>query len=218
MWRERVSFVMPDDRRLLRDGAASLGVVLDDSQLDALLTYLALLAKWNRAYNLTAVRNPAEMLPRHLLDSLSVVPFVSEGPVLDVGSGAGLPGIPLAIVRPELSITLLDSNGKKSRFQFQAVAELGLRNVAVVQARVEEFHPPQPFALITSRAFAELADFVTLTEPLLAEGGHWLAMKAARTADELKQLPERYKVIGSHQVAVPGADQRQLVEIARSSP
>lgn len=200
----------------LRQGAQALGVSLSDGQVAQLLEYLALLDKWNRAYNLTAVRDPAEMLERHLLDSLSIVPFVPAGPVLDVGSGGGLPGIPLAIVRPDLSVMSIDSNGKKTRFQFQVKAQLGLANFQVQQARVEAFAPAAPYATIVSRAFTDAADFVRLTEHLLAPGGRWLAMKSARVEDELKQLPECYKVIDLHELPVPGPERRVLAVIARA--
>lgn len=200
----------------LRKGAQALGVSLSDSQVAQLLDYLALLDKWNQAYNLTAVRDPAEMLERHLLDSLSILPFVEVGPVLDVGSGGGLPGIPLAIVRPDLQVMSIDSNGKKTRFQFQVKAQLGLANFQVQQARVEAFKAAQPYATIVSRAFTEAADFVRLTEHLLAPGGHWLAMKSARVEDELKQLPECYKVVALHELPVPGPERRALAVITRT--
>ncbi len=200
----------------LRKGAEALGVSLTDPQVAQLLDYLALLDKWNQAYNLTAVRDPAEMLERHLLDSLSIVPHVSCGPVLDVGSGGGLPGIPLAIVRPELQVMSIDSNGKKTRFQFQVKAQLGLHNFQVLQTRVEAFKPAGLYPCIVSRAFTEAADFVALTEHLLAEGGQWLAMKSARVEDELKQLPECYKVVALHELPLAGPERRTLAVITRT--
>lgn len=176
-------------RRQLAAGLTAQGIALDAAQQQRLIDYLLLLHKWNRAYNLTAVRDAAEMVSRQLLDSLAILPYL-EGPrVLDVGTGAGLPGIPLAIARPDLGFTLLDSNGKKVRFVRQAVMELGLANVRVEQQRVEQYRPDARFDTITSRAFAELREFVALTRHLLAPGGQWLAMKAALAADESRALP-----------------------------
>lgn len=176
-------------RRQLADGLAAQGTALDETQQATLVAYLALLFKWNRAYNLTAVRDPAQMVSRQLLDSLAILPYVQGPRVLDVGTGAGLPGIPLAIARPDLQFTLLDSNGKKIRFVRQAILELGLGNVSAEQQRVEQYRPPAPFDTITSRAFAELKEFVALTGQLLAPGGQWLAMKAALAEDESSMLP-----------------------------
>ncbi len=176
-------------RRELTAGLAEQGTDLSDRQQDRLIAYLALLFRWNRAYNLTAVRDPAQMVSRQLLDSLSILPWL-EGPrVLDVGTGAGLPGILLAIARPDWHFTLLDSNGKKVRFVRQAMMELGLGNVAAQQQRIEAFRPELPFDTITSRAFAELKDFVDLTGHLIAPGGQWLAMKAALAGSESTALP-----------------------------
>src|SRR5215472_15037920 len=142
-----------DWRRLLAPGLETLGVSLPADGAARLLEYVELLQRWNQAYNLTAVRDPAEMVVKHILDSLAVLPHVQRGPVQDVGAGAGLPGIPLAIARPDLGFTLLDSNGKKTRFIVQAKAGLGLHNVEVVQARAEDYRPPGPFATVLSRAF-----------------------------------------------------------------
>ncbi len=185
---------MSDSRARLLEGTATMGVTLTGEQADRLLAYLALLVKWNQAYNLTAVRDPGEMLPRHLLDSLSILPLVTAAigdrpaRLLDVGTGAGLPGIPLAIMLPGAHLTLLDSNGKKTRFVRQAQLELRLANVEVVQARVEEFHPGEPFDLITSRAFAPLPRMFEQTAHLLAAGGAYLAMKGAVPEEEIAAL------------------------------
>jgi len=203
--------------RQLDDGLAAQSLDLTAEQRRRLIQYLALLFKWNRAYNLTAVREPAEMVSRQLLDSLSILPWLQGPRVLDVGTGAGLPGIPLAIARPELNFTLLDSNGKKVRFVRQAILELGLRNISAEQQRVEQFHPPAPFDTITSRAFAELKDFVSLTAPLLAPGGQWLAMKAALAGEESRALPAGLST-ELLQLNVPGETaSRQAVRI-RSTP
>lgn len=203
----------------LTQGAATLGVALDARQHELLMGYLALLIKWNKAYNLTAVRNPDEMVSRHLLDSLSVVPFVAErgNDWLDVGSGGGMPGVPLAILFPERRFTLLDSNGKKTRFLTQVKLELGLDNLGVVNARVEAFRPPQPFAGIVSRAFSALEDFANWTRHLGDRDTHWLAMKGLRPDDELARMPDDFKVEAEHTLAVPGCQgQRHLLILRRT--
>lgn len=203
----------------LTQGAATLGVTLDARQHGLLMSYLALLIKWNKAYNLTAVRNPDEMVSRHLLDSLSVVPFVAErgNDWLDVGSGGGMPGVPLAILFPERRFTLLDSNGKKTRFLTQVKLELGLDNLGVVNARVEAFRPEQPFAGIVSRAFSALEDFANWTRHLGDRDTHWLAMKGLRPDDELARMPEDFKVEAEHTLAVPGCQgQRHLLILRRT--
>ncbi|MGX5727340.1 16S rRNA (guanine(527)-N(7))-methyltransferase RsmG [Metapseudomonas otitidis] len=203
----------------LTQGAATLGVALDARQHELLMGYLALLIKWNKAYNLTAVRNPDEMVSRHLLDSLSVVPFVAErgDDWLDVGSGGGMPGVPLAILFPERRFTLLDSNGKKTRFLTQVKLELGLDNLSVVNARVEAFRPEQPFAGIVSRAFSALEDFANWTRHLGDRDTHWLAMKGLRPDDELARMPDDFKVEAEHTLAVPGCQgQRHLLILRRT--
>lgn len=185
----------------LERGLTELGIDVDDEQSRRLLGLLALLHKWNRAYNLTAIRTPDEMVARHLLDSAAVLPFVQGPTLLDVGSGPGLPGLVLAILRPDLAVTLLDSNGKKVRFQRQAVLELGLTNVTPVQARVEAFEGR--FDQVISRAFASLGDFIGLTGHLLAPGGRWLAMKGPAVEDELAGLPEDVVPVARHALTVP---------------
>ena len=175
----------PAWREPLAKGIAELGLEVSTEQQEKLLAYIALLHKWNRAFNLTSVRDPAQMIPRHLLDSLAVSPYLQGQSILDVGTGPGLPGIPLAILFPEKAFTLLDSNGKKTRFVRQSVLELGLKNVAVEQARVEALESDHGFDTITSRAFAPLAEIVSLTQGLLAEGGRLLAMKGRYPDEEL---------------------------------
>jgi len=165
-----------------------MSIPLERAQQRLLLDYLALLNKWNRTYNLTAIRAPQEMVGRQLLDSLSILSLVSGQRVLDVGTGPGLPGIPLAIALPERHFILLDSNGKKTRFVQQAVLELGLGNVTVVQARVEAFRPAEGFDTITARAFADLPKMLELVRHLLAAGGRLLAMKGVLPADEIQAL------------------------------
>ncbi len=204
----------------LRQGAAALSVELSHTQQEQLLAYLALLNKWNKAYNLTAVRDPAEMVSRHLLDSLSVAPHVQPGGSrwLDVGSGGGMPGIPLAILFPERRFTLLDSNGKKTRFLTQVRLELKLTNVEVVHSRVEQFRPAEPFAGITSRAFSSLEDFANWTRHLGDLDTRWLAMKGVQPDDELQALPSDIKVERCLVLKVPGCQgQRHLLILRRTS-
>ncbi|MCO7245861.1 16S rRNA (guanine(527)-N(7))-methyltransferase RsmG [Halomonas sp. Mc5H-6] len=195
----------------LDEGLSALGTPITARQHDQLLGLLALLHKWNRAYNLTAVRDVNDMVSRHVLDSAAVLPFV-EGPrLLDVGSGPGLPGLVLAILKPELSVTLLDSNGKKVRFQRQAVMELGLSNVTPVQARVEQF-AESVFDQVVSRAFASLVDFVNLTRKLPTAEGQWLAMKGPGANEELRDLPGDIRLHAKHTLNVPfETAERQLL-------
>jgi 16S rRNA (guanine527-N7)-methyltransferase len=188
-----------------------------DARETALLNrYLQLLQRWNKVFNLTAVRDPAEMQSLHIADSISVAPYLQGKTCLDVGSGAGLPGIPLAILQPERQFTLLDTNGKKTRFIQQAVLELGLPNVQVVQTRVESWQPAAPFDAIISRAFASLHDFVSFTGKHVAENGILYAMKGRYPASELAELPAGWRVTAQHPLHVPGLDaERHLLEIQR---
>lgn len=205
-----------DWRAGLAPGIAALKLALPADSEARLLEFVELLVRWNQAYNLTAVRDPAEMVTKHLLDSLSVLPYVTRGPVEDVGAGAGLPGIPLAIALPHTRFTLLDSNGKKTRFMVQAAAALRLRNVEVVQARVEGYRSTGPFATVLSRAFASLREFLTLAGPSCAAGGRLLAMKGAYPEVELRDLPPGYRVLGVHALKVPGLEaERCVVEIEK---
>lgn len=202
----------------LQQGARELGVDLTEQQQTQLLGYLALLIKWNKAYNLTAVRDPDEMVSRHLLDSLSVVPFVAEAGDnwLDVGSGGGMPGIPLAILFPERRFTLLDSNGKKTRFLTQVKLELKLANLEVIHSRVEAFTPEQPFNGICSRAFSSLEDFSNWTRHLGDGNTRWLAMKGVHPDDELQALPADFSLTATHVLKVPGCQgQRHLLILRR---
>jgi len=195
----------------LDQGLADLGVSVTTTQREQLLGLLALLHKWNRAYNLTAVRDVEEMVSRHVLDSAAVAPYVHGPELLDVGAGPGLPGLVLAIMNPELRVTLLDSNGKKVRFQRQAVMELSLTNVTPTQARVEQF-TGQSFDQVISRAFASLVDFVTLTHSLPAADGQWLAMKGPGADDELRELPDGIALSERHLLNVPfETAERQLL-------
>ena len=190
----------------LAAGIATLDLALPEGAEAKLLAYLALLDKWNRVYNLTAVRDPGRMVSHHLLDSLATVPFFQGESALDVGSGGGLPGIPLAIARPELQVTLIDSIAKKTAFLLQVKAELGLSNLNVVTGRVEDYRPDARFDVITSRAFSDLREFVTLTRHLLKPTGHWLAMKGLYPHEEIAALPPGVKVSADHAVIVPGLE------------
>jgi len=192
-----------DDRSRLRQGAAQLGMELSEAQQDALLHYLALLVKWNRVYALISRRDGDDWLARHLLDSLAVLPYINGSRVIDVGSGGGLPGIPLAIMRPDVAFTLLDSNSKKARFMTQAVIELGLKNVTVVDQRAEEFRPETGFDCIVSRAFATIADMLRVAGHLAADNGRFLAMKGVFPEQELAQLPLGYHADAVHILAIP---------------
>lgn len=200
-----------DLARALAEGAAHLGLALDSQQQRRLLDYQALIGRWTRTYNLTAVREPAQMLVQHLLDSLALVGPLrrhtggAARALLDVGSGAGLPGIVLAIACPELEVTCVDTVAKKAGFMRQVGAELGLRNFTAVHARVETL-APRPWDLIVSRAFASLADFITLTQPLLATDGAWIAMKGKRPDDEMAALPAGVEAFHVEPVQVPGLD------------
>jgi 16S rRNA (guanine527-N7)-methyltransferase len=208
---------LPDPGLLarLQQGCDALGLALEPGQAELLLQYLELLLKWNSAYNLTAVRDPAQMVTRHLLDSLAVAPYLRGEDIIDVGTGAGLPGIPLAILYPQRRISLLDSNGKKTRFLFQVKTALRLDNMLVHHARAESFRPPAPYDAVLSRAFASLADMVAACRHLLAPGGSFLAMKGAYPTRELVQLAPVYAVRAVHELSIPGLDeQRHLVELA----
>ncbi|MGY1489140.1 16S rRNA (guanine(527)-N(7))-methyltransferase RsmG [Methylobacillus pratensis] len=194
----------------LQAGIRQLGLELSAEAVEKLLAYLALLAKWNKVHNLTAVRNPEEMVTLHLLDSLSVLPHVPPGRLLDVGSGAGLPGIVLAICRPDLQVTTIDAVQKKASFMRQAKAELQIDNLQVVAGRVEQLKPEAPFDTVISRAFSEIALFVKLTKHLIAEDGLWLAMKGQMPQEELEAVALKPSKITS--LTVPGLDaQRHLV-------
>ena len=203
-------------QNVLAAGLADLGLNVPDSAQQKLLAFRDLLLKWNKTYNLTALRDPAQAISHHLLDSLAILPLLDGGNLLDVGSGGGLPGIPLAIARPELQICMVDTVQKKTTFLQQAVIELGLKNVTVNHARVEEMQGQ--YAQITSRAFAELGLFVSLTRHLLAPNGRWLAMKGIRPDDELKGLPADIVVEAIIPLTVPGLGaERHLIILKAGS-
>ena len=204
-------------QRQLSQGLAAMDMRLDDQQQQRLLDFLALLNKWNRAYNLTAVREPGEMVSRQLLDSLSIASFINTDHLLDVGAGGGLPGIPLAIAFPERRFTLLDSNSKKTRFLTQSVLELGLDNVEVFHGRAEQYQPGKRFTQISSRAFTALENLVNWCGHLLAEDGQFLAMKGQFPDDEVAALPAPWQVQSSIPLQVPGTTgDRHLLLVGRN--
>lgn len=201
-----------DNAQKLQAGIAAMGLTIPPEQQAKLLDYVELLKKWNKTYNLTALRDESLMISHHLLDSLTLLPYIGNAQtMLDVGSGGGQPGIPAAICRPDVQITLLDANTKKTSFLQQAVIELGLSNVRVVSGRVEAVQNFQA-DLITSRAFAELADFVQWTAHLLKDGGRWAAMKGVYPEDEIRRLPDVVKVERVDVLHVPQLDaERHMV-------
>ena len=206
--------------RELETGLAAVG--LDDALADPLLRYLALLEKWNRTYNLTAIRDPHGMVGKHLLDSLAMHASVQGiaargGSLADLGTGAGLPGIPLAIAYPELEVALVESNGKKARFMREAVRTLGLCNARVVESRIEAFDAPGSFDAITARALATLPLILALGGHLLKDEGVLLAMKGTLPTDEIAGLPDGWSVREVRPLAVPGlAAERHLVVVGRT--
>jgi 16S rRNA (guanine527-N7)-methyltransferase len=206
---------MEQFRSQLIDNTAKLGLSPTAQQIDKLLGLLSLLNKWNKAYNLTSVRDPQDMLIRHIIDSLAVVPYMDGlKRVIDVGTGPGLPGLPLAIMLPEVEFTLLDSLGKRIRFQRQACHELALGNVVSVQSRVEKFQPDHRFDAVISRAFASIGDMLNWCGHL---GDCFLAMKGTYPEQELGSIPAGYVVNSVHKLLVPSLDEaRHLVEIKRN--
>ena len=193
----------------LEAGVARLGLALPAGGADRLASYLALLAKWNRTFNLTAIREPERMVTHHALDSLAVVPALPAMRslrVLDVGSGGGLPGIPIAIARPDAEVVLVDANGKKATFLQQAAIELPLANVTAVAARVEDYRSSAPFDVVISRAFADLATFAELARKHVAPGGALYAMKGVHPDEELAELPDDVEVVSATRLDVPGLD------------
>jgi 16S rRNA (guanine527-N7)-methyltransferase len=201
-------------RAKLEEGLAALGQDLPPETADRLLAYLALLGKWNKVHNLTAVRQPEDMVILHLLDSLAVLPHLRGPRLLDVGTGGGLPGIPLALARPGWQVTLLDSNRKKTTFLRQAKAELGLDNVSILAGRVEE--QEGAYDQVISRAFSEIGTFVGLAGKLCAPGGQMVAMKGVYPREELQRLPEGWRVREAIPLRVPGLEaERNLIIMER---
>jgi 16S rRNA (guanine527-N7)-methyltransferase len=205
--------------QILFDGIRELELDLTETQQGQLMDYLALMAKWNKVYNLTSLRDPMQMVTHHLLDSLAAVPaFAGATNVLDVGAGGGLPGIVLAIARPDMAVSLVDTVHKKTAFLTQVKAELGLANVTVYTARVEQLAVPRKFDVITSRAFADLSDFVNWSGHLLEEGGRFIALKGVAPPDEQQRIPSDWKVSELRALRVPRLEaERHLVFIERSA-
>jgi len=199
----------------IQQGCDELGLTLTADQISRLQTYVELLDKWNKVYNLTSVRDPNEMVNRHLLDSLTILPYLKGDSLLDVGTGAGLPGIPVAIVHPEIAVTLLDTNSKKTRFLQQVKAELGLDNVTVVHARVEEAKLPK-FAMVTARAFATIKDIIDLTGQHCDDAGCLLLMKGTYPDEELNAISGGFKLQDVVTLTVPDLEgQRHLVRLVK---
>lgn len=202
---------MNDCREQLVAGLQALDLPAGADKVECLLAFIALIEKWNKAYNLTAIRKREEMVSLHLLDSLAIIPYLHGTRIIDVGTGAGLPGIPLAIYAPEKEFVLLDSNQKKTRFVQQAVLELKLPNVTVCHSRAEDYRPEKPFDTVLARAFAALPEILHVTRHLLAQHGILLAMKGRPPDDELAQIAVPYAL---HTLQVPGIDaERCLVQI-----
>ncbi|MEO0317009.1 MAG: Methyltransferase gidB [Pseudomonadota bacterium] len=210
-------------RASLRAGADALSLDLPDPQLEQLLAYLALLHKWNRVYNLTAVRDPKQMLTQHLLDCMAALPvFEGAQHVLDVGAGGGLPGIVIAIwarhAQPQMRVEMIDTVHKKTAFLTQVKAELGLANVKVNTGRVEQFEPAEKFDVITSRAFADLGDFVRWSGHVLQAGGRMLALKGQAETTQREVLPEGWHIVRDIRLQVPGMDaERHVLQVERST-
>jgi 16S rRNA (guanine527-N7)-methyltransferase len=194
---------LPELRQRLREGLDALAIAASDAQQQAWLDYIALLAKWNKAYNLTAVDEPLTMVSRHILDSLSIAPWLSGDAFIDVGTGAGLPGVPLAILFPQRRFTLLDSAGKRTRFLTQVQASLKLANISIVQSRAEQYRPAVHFDGVLSRAFASLPDMVAHCQHLCRSGGHYYAMKGQAPLDEIAALPATVLVEQQIRLTVP---------------
>ncbi len=204
---------MDELRPLLKSGIEQLNLTLSESQIEKLMSYLTLLQKWNKVYNLTAIRDPKEMLIKHILDSLAIVAHIEGERLIDVGTGGGLPGIPLAICFPDKQVDLLDSNSKKTRFLIQAKAELGLTHTKVIHSRVEEYQPDPLYDGVVSRAFAAMEDMLHWTNHLIPAGGCWWAMKAQKDFEDLSKLPDSVQIEKVIDLKVPLLEaERMLVK------
>lgn len=195
----------------LRLGLEQMGIALESATCEAQIHYLELMLKWNKAFNLTAIRDLDQMVVRHLLDSLSILPFIDSSPILDVGTGAGLPGVPLALARPDLEFVLLDSNGKKTRFLTQVKIDLGIENIDIIHSRVEDYNPGKTFSIVTCRAFAALNTILERTQHLLTSDSRILAMKGKQ---EMPELNDGFEQVDSHLLQVAWLnEERRLIEI-----
>ena len=203
------------ERELLRNASQEMNLSLSGNQIDQLIAYTDLLEKWNRAYNLTAIRDRREIFSRHLIESLSIAPFVTGRRRLDVGTGAGLPGVPLAILEPSVTYILLDSNGKKTRFLTEVKRSLGLSNIEVQTARVEKWHPDAPFDAIVTRAFADLATTCQRIGHVLAHQGMLFAMKTERANQEMFVIPDHLEQVFCWDIAIPGRDWPVQLQVIR---
>lgn len=206
------------NQQALELGIKTLGLSCTSQQVEQLLAYLEMLQRWNKAYNLTAIREPIQMVRLHLLDSLAINPYVQGVKhIIDVGTGPGLPGIPLAILNPDINFTLLDSNGKKTRFLFQAINDLSLGNVKEINQRVETYQPEKSFDIVLSRAFSSISDMLAQCDHLVCDSGCFLAMKGKKSDSELSQITKDYKVVDLSKINVPYVDsERHLIKIIKT--
>ena len=209
---------LSQNQQALELGIKTLGLSCSSQQIEQLLAYLEMLQRWNKAYNLTAIREPIQMVRLHLLDSLAIHPYVQGVKyIIDVGTGPGLPGIPLAILNPDINFTLLDSNGKKTRFLFQAINDLSLANTKEINHRVEKYQPEQSFDIVLSRAFSSISDMLTQCDHLVSDSGCFLAMKGKKPDSELSQITKDYKVVDLSHINVPQVDsERHLIKIIKT--
>ena len=204
-------------REELRRGITSLSLNCSEEQLVSLLAYIELLKKWNSAYNLLGANETPDLVSRHILDSLSINPHIEGSLIADIGAGAGLPGIPLAILNPDKHFVLIDSNGKKTRFMFQAKIQLGLDNITIENCRIEHYQSKQQIDMVMCRAFSTLAAALAMLQPIFSDSCRLLAMKGHYPLDEIAQLPEGFKLTKSIKLEVPGREsQRHLIEVMRS--
>ncbi|MGH8134748.1 MAG: 16S rRNA (guanine(527)-N(7))-methyltransferase RsmG [Steroidobacteraceae bacterium] len=203
--------------KILVDGARDLGIVLAPAQAAALLRLTSELREWNERINLTGITEPVDMVRKHLLDSLSLQPHLRGARIADVGTGAGFPGLPLAVINPDRQFALIEATGKKARFVRHAADIMGLANVDVIPARTEDWRGTEPFDCVVSRALGKLADFVRVAGHLCGRKGRMLAMKGRRPAAEIKDLPAGWRAIAVHDIRIPGLDAaRCIVELGRA--
>jgi 16S rRNA (guanine527-N7)-methyltransferase len=209
--------VVDNLKQVLVTGLAKLHINSSEKQQQQLIDYLALLSKWNRRFNLSGIRDPIDMVALHLFDSLSLIPWLDGKTIMDIGSGAGLPGIPLAITNTDKQFILLDSNGKKTRFLLQAKLALGLENIHIENNRIEHYQSKGQLDIVTCRAFSSLANTIKMSEALLAKGAVLLAMKGRYPEKEISEIPQNYQITRSMKVAVPGIEtERCIIEIKRN--